>query len=579
MIAGSGRAHLAAAAAVGLAAAVSAATVVRANDLWWHLAAGAWILEHRAVPRTDPFSFTSGGVPWVDHAWLWQAAASVLHGAGGAAALVLLKAACALVVASAAMWSLRRAGWGAHAASVLVLASVAGCRFRWADRPDTASLAFLAVFLAILAAPDLPRGRRALLAAAVCAVWANVHAGVLLAPILAAVLAAGDLLAAARGTRPGGAGGAVCRLAGALDAALAGAASAAGLMLNPYGIALAGVPRRLESALADPRLVNPEWLPPSAREFPFFHAALALSVAGAAAAILGLRRREAWRALVLLAAGGGLAASGVRHVGVFFVILPFAAAAGFRGGIRLRAAPAPAAPAGLVPGRPASLAAAAWGAAAAVLLLAFPAAGAPPGFGVAEGRFPVEEADYVAAHLPPPRGLYNDVAHGGYLIHRFFPEDRVFVDGRNEVHASLLKEIAGALDDGAAWGRLLERHGIRAAIVRYRDDRIRVAGAPEGETRSFAALHFPARAWALVHWGDAAMVFVKSGAGHDDLVARDEYRRVHPEDWEHLLQRVEAGDAALREGILSEIRRRLSEGPACRRARDLLERFEAAGRR
>ncbi|MBW8734895.1 MAG: hypothetical protein JF571_11445, partial [Asticcacaulis sp.] len=31
------------------------------NDTWWHLAAGDWMIAHRAVPHADPFSWTFAG--------------------------------------------------------------------------------------------------------------------------------------------------------------------------------------------------------------------------------------------------------------------------------------------------------------------------------------------------------------------------------------------------------------------------------------------------------------------------------------------------------------------------------------
>jgi hypothetical protein len=41
-------------------------------DIWWHLAAGRWILEHRAIPHQDRFSFTRAGHEWLDLHWLYQ---------------------------------------------------------------------------------------------------------------------------------------------------------------------------------------------------------------------------------------------------------------------------------------------------------------------------------------------------------------------------------------------------------------------------------------------------------------------------------------------------------------------------
>ena len=41
-------------------------------DVWWHLRAGQWILEHRAVPWTDPFSSYGLGKAWIAYNWLFE---------------------------------------------------------------------------------------------------------------------------------------------------------------------------------------------------------------------------------------------------------------------------------------------------------------------------------------------------------------------------------------------------------------------------------------------------------------------------------------------------------------------------
>jgi hypothetical protein len=187
----------------------------------------------------------------------------------------------------------------------------------------------------------------------------------------------------------------------------------------------------------------------------------------------------------------------------------------------------------------------------------------------------VSEVDYVEQSLETPRRLYNDVAHGGYLIWRLYPEDRVFIDGRNEVHVDLLKETAESISDGRAWQAFLDRHRIQAALVRYREGRIPVTGASEGEARTFAPLHFPRSRWALVHWGDTAMVFLRRGGTHQERILRDEYPAADPEDWEYQLERSRQGDRALMERVLSDLRRRVAARPPSRRARELLARFSA----
>ena len=69
----------------------SSKTIFNDGDVSWHIATGQWILDHRAIPHVDPFSFTWAGKPWVPIEWLaevFYASAYRLAGYGGVAALV-----------------------------------------------------------------------------------------------------------------------------------------------------------------------------------------------------------------------------------------------------------------------------------------------------------------------------------------------------------------------------------------------------------------------------------------------------------------------------------------------------------
>ncbi|MDA9397736.1 hypothetical protein XH79_02565 [Bradyrhizobium sp. CCBAU 45389] len=44
--------------------------ILRDADTYWHVVVGEWIIDHRAVPYVDPFSFTKHGAPWITSAWL-----------------------------------------------------------------------------------------------------------------------------------------------------------------------------------------------------------------------------------------------------------------------------------------------------------------------------------------------------------------------------------------------------------------------------------------------------------------------------------------------------------------------------
>jgi hypothetical protein len=41
-------------------------------DIWWHLRTGQWIVEHGAVPQTDPFSAYGQGRTWLAYSWLYE---------------------------------------------------------------------------------------------------------------------------------------------------------------------------------------------------------------------------------------------------------------------------------------------------------------------------------------------------------------------------------------------------------------------------------------------------------------------------------------------------------------------------
>src|SRR5213595_115311 len=87
----------------------SSKTIFNDCDVSWHIATGQWILDHRAIPHTDPFSFTWAGKPWVPIEWLAEviyASAYRLAGYGGIAALVTaaLMALHAVVFLNASRW-------------------------------------------------------------------------------------------------------------------------------------------------------------------------------------------------------------------------------------------------------------------------------------------------------------------------------------------------------------------------------------------------------------------------------------------------------------------------------------------
>src|SRR5205809_2493052 len=58
-------------------------------DIWWHVRQGGWILEHRALPFTDPFTSYGMGKTWIAYSWLYEIMVYALYRGFGLFGIVL----------------------------------------------------------------------------------------------------------------------------------------------------------------------------------------------------------------------------------------------------------------------------------------------------------------------------------------------------------------------------------------------------------------------------------------------------------------------------------------------------------
>jgi hypothetical protein len=519
------------------------------TSVGWHLASGRLIVEQHSFLRADPFTFTSGGAPWIDHEWLFQVVAAVAHSIGGARLLVVLRAVTIGILAMLLLVVGSRSGLSPPVALLLSVLCVCGARPRFFLRPELVTLLVVPAAVWLFLQRErwkTPAWMAAL--AALTVVGANAHGGVLVLPIFLAGMLAAETLQMAlsrswnlRALKRGAAGCFVVVLA---------------LLVNPYGWHLFRVPFHLAHLVGQPHIPNPEWISPSFAQAPFLY----LGILGAAL-ILAVKERRApyW---VLLALVSALALRHVRTLGLFFVLLPLVIAPALAGW-RVFAASA-------TFGKHATLRLQYVVVVISVALAVVVAAGPWPrfGLGVADGYYPVGAADFVDREEIPKDRLYNDVRFGGYLIDRFFPPGQVFQDDRNEINEPLLREIWAIFEgsDVTAWNQLMSRFDVSAAMVRYHQP-LRVV-TPGGESlgeRGFSALWFPNRDWALVYWDDVAMVLVRRESELQALVDRAEYVVIRPDDLDQLQRRLLA-EPDLRSAALTEVKRALHENPGSLRA-------------
>jgi len=164
----------AAVAVLGLAAVAATLTCVWNYDVFWHLAAGRWMLEHGRILTFDPFSIDPEP-RWVNVHWGFQVLITLLHSVGGFGILSVLKALLAGATLVIFALALRRSvppGWLIFSGLAMLVISAGRIRVR----PEAFSLAF--VMLTVVLLESVRRGadpKRLWWLVPIMLVWVNMH--------------------------------------------------------------------------------------------------------------------------------------------------------------------------------------------------------------------------------------------------------------------------------------------------------------------------------------------------------------------------------------------------------------------
>jgi hypothetical protein len=482
-----------------VAIATGASTISRVYDLdlWWHLRTGAWIWEHRAVPKVDPFSYTAPG-PWHYTDTLTQLALHGLYSLGGLDTVVLGMAGVVAGFSLAVAWL----GVEATQASIPAVALVTALcgmasRFRLGPKSNVFSFLAFAVLFALLARAE-QRGRKRVLLfiPPLFLLWGNLHRGGTLG--LATLLLVGAVWAWDRRRR---------EWLGPM--ALTIAASAIALLGNTGGwwyLWTAFAPVQSHARHLG------EWSPISLDFLVRVNPAFSLLMLLWAAAWLRQRRWDAESAVAV--ATLVFAFKSVRMV-------PFAAVAMVPGVTRLVEVVVQKLATHARTVRPGLLAFAGTCLAVAAVATQFLLTTPPPlwGTGILRWRIPVAAAEFLRRD-PPPGRMWNSFNYGGYLLFAL-PEHKVFVDGRNDmVYPFEFFDLAArALSEPTLLVQQLERYQVGFAVIQ----------CTQLQDSRFAWLHQHPE-WRLVYLDDLAAIVVRRGPESAEYLARHEYRQLAPDN-------------------------------------------------
>lgn len=167
-------------------------------DVWWHVRTGQLILDE-GVPRTEPWSYTALGRPWVPTAWLSDVLFALVQDLTGWRGLIFLKVALS---AALLLWLgqlIFRTAQSRLAAPVYALAVIVVSPFL-AERPQLISLV-LVVWLAGVVRRFLLEHKLPWWTLLVGYAWANLHGMWVLLPAALAVGVVGLAVDAKTGWR------------------------------------------------------------------------------------------------------------------------------------------------------------------------------------------------------------------------------------------------------------------------------------------------------------------------------------------------------------------------------------------
>jgi hypothetical protein len=428
------------------------------GDMARHIRLGEFILDQGALPRSDFFSHTMSGRPFIAFEWGSEVLYALAYRAGGLAGVAVFAGLIlALTYGLVAQFLTRRGGDPLLAYLVSMVAAVLGAA-HWLARPHLFTMLAVVVLLELMER----RGRRTLWPyAPLFLIWANLHGGFFYGCITLVLYALGELIEAwiARGEERS-------EWLSRARHHLAATGLGVGIsLINPYGWHLL---QHVTGFFGKSTILTQtqEFLSP---DFHSINGKIFLLVILATVTALALsRRRPPFPTLVLLLVNLAFSLVSQRNIELFaLVALPLLALSletEWRALPFLRRAKEvfQREHAGAYGGMAAAI--------CAVLVSGLALVGGKvAGLEVVPDRFDARAFPVAAVDSARSAGLegnmFNTFIWGGYLLHQW-PEQRVFIDGGTDHYGEkLFREYLQVWNLDPGWREVMDRHDISLALI------------------------------------------------------------------------------------------------------------------
>ena len=531
------------------------------DDIFWHLATGKWVIEHRTIPAHDVFGLISQDQTWIPFEWGWDVVSYALYSlTGNYMGVQLLPVLIYLVIFTLLVSIMRKLKITPSLILLILLLTLIVSLDRLTPRPHVISLLgiTLIIYLYTNSRYSVPRTiKRLWWLPVIFCLWTNAHPGVITGFLLLFILYLSEIVFffAQRGKSTAS----VLYPLDVKSLLIMGTLvllCAVGMMLNPQGIStfvytythtqmkLLGVIR--------------EWSPPFGADTPSsgpLWAYKIMIVVGGVSIYYSIRRKD-FLPILLYVAFGLFSLRAVRFMADFAIGTAIGTAAGLNEISRRYSRPLRF----FVESKVLMV--------ILILFMLFSIVTVPGnsfydrinyyrrfGFGIDREFFSTHMMDFLKKN-GIKGNVFNNLDIGGLLMWERFGEKN-FIDSRNlsDDHA---KEYYSILTMQPGFEEKLKRYDIDYVVL-HLHDLLSSPNVMQLSLISYCSTHRDQ--WKLVYWDDRAFLYLKNVPKFNGVIRQYEYKMFDP--YLYAFRRSEFDSLRTANPIVvqGEIRRKLTEDP------------------
>lgn len=494
------------------------------SDVWCHLASGKWILESRAIPHVDIFSYTAQGRPWVDTPWLFQIIVYLLYSSFGINGLILFVAIVVLSSFAFLLLATQANKSNFYIAIAILFLGALAVRARFVPRPHIFTYLFLSIFSYLIALYRYRGKKKALfILPFIQLLWSSMHSGAGFGVLILGMYALFEWIKNRSVPK---------------ELLLSFILVTIAAFINPftykalfYGIFTISDPIFKKYIIELRHATLDSFLKPYGAFF----------LIGALSFLWGWKRRS-WELvdLTLFIGFGAASIWTVRMQSEFaYITMPILARNLSRDRFRFGSRTVPVLLAGSM----------LWG---TLFTVTERGKWAQFGFGVSEYALPVKAVEFIKRNDLKGK-MFNQMWFGDYFTWHLYPERKVFIDGRTDVYGPKLLYKEVMYSEPEVWDAMDKEFDFDYAVLWN-----------AGLFKKYPSEYLDSlKNWRLVYWDDASLVYIKDNGNNKNVIDKHTYKYIFAgnSDMSYLNAAAENKDA--REGIIAELKRNIRDNPDC----------------